>query len=75
MRAGKLIRALAAHDAADAKLCVCEHELGRHYELPRELPPATVEQIANPVPNPDFVAGHFHCNVEGCSCVLDRSAG
>lgn len=75
MRAGALIRALSAGAAAAAAPCgCCGHPMGEHRELPRNLPPETLADLANPRPNPAHRALHFHCGVDGCGCILDRTA-
>lgn len=58
MRAGYLIRQEQALERAGAKPCPsCQHRVDDHHELGYG--------------QPGHVAGRFHCDHDGCDCVLD----
>lgn len=72
MRAGRFIRLGAALDAADRVPCECGHAMSLH----RELQPTLYRLDGDAVhtePNPDYRPLHFHCQADGCTCILDRS--
>ncbi len=76
-RAGFALRDKWAMEAAAAKLCSCGHRTGDHAELGFDRIIETNEQ-GHPIgeryePKPGHLPWHFHCRVEGCSCVRDET--
>lgn len=73
MRAGFALRQARAMDAVDDAPCPngCGHRVGAH----RELRPTWRVENGEPVevPHPDYAPRHFHCEDDGCSCVLVAS--
>lgn len=56
----------------------CGHEVRRHRELRPTTTalgrdPETGEPTLIEIANPDYRAFHFHCEVDGCQCVMDRT--
>lgn len=73
MRAGKAIRDERALAHASAKPCDdCGHRTGDH----RELAPKIVwrDGEITEIPHPDYKPLHFHCDMEGCDCVMVAAA-
>jgi len=72
MRAGRAIRDEAAlRNAYNTPCPNCGHPSGGH----RELTPTwqLVEGALVEVAHPDYKPLHFHCEAEGCDCMLDLS--
>jgi hypothetical protein len=72
-----MIRQTQHLEARSAALCECGHANAQHHELPRELIDvagslATGHLLSEP--NPEHRPLHFHCDVDGCSCVLAPEA-
>lgn len=78
MRAGRALRDKWEMERLAAKLCECGHREGDHFEL-RDV--MVVRYGTGLCPNdgvpsferhPDHVVGEFHCNHEGCDCIIRR---
>jgi hypothetical protein len=78
-RAGLAFRQAAALDAAAARPCPngCGHPSGAHFELKPtwELGEEDGKPTLVEVPHPEYKPFHFHCQHEGCSCIIDRTGG
>lgn len=70
---GQAIRQAQALDRAAAEPCEgCGHPRGDHAELVRSTLELVEGELVERM-NPAYRAFHFHCRVEGCGCVLDRT--
>lgn len=68
-RAGYALRQKWQMERLAAEGCqICGHRVGDHFELRDVL--VVVDGIPRFERHPDHVVGEFHCNHDGCNCIL-----
>lgn len=72
-RAGRALREKWRMERLADEVCKCGHRIGGHFEL-RDVLVWDGDDVATArfERHADHVVGEFHCNVDGCDCVVRR---